>query len=522
MRALAALSLTVLARAQEACGPTPLYAICDIAFDAGVNEVTQLQAEIKSPRFRTSLVPAFHDGGRKWIIRFAPIDAGTYEFRVTSNVARYSGKTGTVEATPSEHPGFIRPANYHHWIHPETIKPHLWIGGVNHVRVPMREPGETEKTIREANAAGKTADLILPPWPAGRREREPWVRGIVARYAAFDVTWILTDRWEGKLGARAALKEIGELFKKHDPYNHPRGVGTKLSSSPFSADGWLDYITVGADSDALPSVEHQFFAKPFMTTAPARGGADAFRKQLWNATMSGQYPSFEGGDEGTIKVWKEFFERTRYWELEPWFDVDGGRALALEETEYIVYVEKPSGPVEVQVAKHGYDVYWIDPATGQSTKGKDYRGEAFAGEPPTKDRDWVLHLSRDGKKAGMLKSYKFESRRNLGQEIEQNSPAVTFELVEPAGNDLALSKPAKFAVKLKRETRASRAMQYVWTGEVVNDGEGARILGLGASGALDLPRDLAARFPAVLNVRVMAINANGKAYALDKVYRLVE
>jgi hypothetical protein len=99
---------------------------------------------------------------------------------------------------------------------------------------------------------------------------------------------------------------------------------------------------------------------------------------------------------------------------------------------------------------------------------------------------------------------------------------VTFELVEPAGNDLALSKPAKFAVKLKRETRASRAMQYVWTGEVVNDGEGARILGLGPSGSLDLPRDLAARFPAVLNLRVMAINANGKAYALDKVYRLVE
>ncbi|MDX2180608.1 MAG: DUF5060 domain-containing protein [Bryobacteraceae bacterium] len=522
MRVLAVVSLAALARAQEACGPTPLYSVCDIVFDADPSEVTQLQAEMKSPKFRTSLVPAFHDGGRKWIIRFAPMDPGTYEFRITSNVARYSGKTGTVEATPSDHPGFIRPANFHHWIYPETIKPHLWIGGVNHVRLAVGEPRETERKIRESNASGKVVDLILPDWPTERREREAWVRGIVARFAAFDVTWILAERWEGKLGARAALKEIGELFKKHDPYNHPRGVGTKLSSSPLAGDGWLDYIAIGADSDALPSVEHQFFAKPFVTIAKARAGADAFRRQLWNATMSGQYPSFEGGDDATVKVWKEFFKRTRYWELEPWFDVDGGRALALEETEYIVYIEKPSGPVEVQVAKHGYEVYWIDPATGQVTKAKNYRGEAFAGEPPSKDHDWVLHLSRDGRKESLLKSYKFESRRNLGQEIEQNSPAVTFELVEPAGSDLALSKPAKFAVKLKRETRASRAMQYVWTGEVVNDGEGARILGLGPSGTLDLPRDLAARFPAVLNLRVMAINANGKAYALDKVYRLVE
>jgi hypothetical protein len=64
-------------------------------------------------------------------------------------------------------------------------------------------------------------------------------------------------------------------------------------------------------------------------------------------------------------------------------------------------------------------------------------------------------------------------------------------------------------------------MSYVWSGEVVADGEGSRILALGANGQLSLPRDLASHFPAVLNIRVMAINANGKAYSIDKVYRLV-
>ena len=45
--------------------------------------------------------------------------------------------------------------------------------------------------------------------------------------------------------------------------------------------------------------------------------------------------------------------------------MDGGRAMALPDTEYIVYVEKPSGPIEVRLEKHGYDVKWVDPATGE-------------------------------------------------------------------------------------------------------------------------------------------------------------
>ncbi|MFN9460227.1 MAG: patatin-like phospholipase family protein, partial [Acidobacteriota bacterium] len=35
-----------------------------------------------------------------------------------------------------------------------------------------------------------------------------------------------------------------------------------------------------------------------------------------------------------------------------------GGILALEGVEYIVYIEKPSVPVEVLVEKHSYDVYW--------------------------------------------------------------------------------------------------------------------------------------------------------------------
>jgi hypothetical protein len=213
--------------------------------------------------------------------------------------------------------------------------------------------------------------------------------------------------------------------------------------------------------------------------------------------------------------------RTRFWELEPYFDLDGGRALALDEVEYLVYVEKPSGPIEVTTAKHGYDVYWIDPATGQTARGKDYRGEKFVSEAPSATQDWLLHLSRDGRKEGMAKSYKFESRQNLTQEPEADPANIPFEIAQPAGDEIALGQPGKFELKIKRDTRATRQMQIVWTGEVVADGQGYRVLGTGPSGTFRLPPDMAQRLPAVFNMRLAVVNNNGKAYALDRVYRLV-
>ena len=43
-----------------------------------------------------------------------------------------------------------------------------------------------------------------------------------------------------------------------------------------------------------------------------------------------------------------------------------GDLLCLEDTEYLVYVEKPS-LVELTVEKHNYDVAWINPIDGERT-----------------------------------------------------------------------------------------------------------------------------------------------------------
>jgi hypothetical protein len=143
-------------------------------------------------------------------------------------------------------------------------------------------------------------------------------------------------------------------------------------------------------------------------------------------------------------------------------------------------------------------------------------------EPPSKTQDWVLLLSREGRKEGMLRSYHFESRPNLMQEIEQSPSKAPFDWLAPVEDALSISKPAKYSVKLKRETRGTSEMHYLWTGEVPTEGRGYRVLGVGSDGVLQIPENLAASLPAVFNIRLYAMNAVGKVYAVDKVYRLTK
>ena len=49
------------------------------------------------------------------VIRFAPTEAGDWDFRVTSNLESFNGKIGQFSATASEAPGFVRAANVHHF-----------------------------------------------------------------------------------------------------------------------------------------------------------------------------------------------------------------------------------------------------------------------------------------------------------------------------------------------------------------------------------------------------------------------
>ena len=590
------------------CQNTPVYAPCEMVFELNQTEAAahpnpylsvEINAEFRSPRHRTFLMPAFWDGGRRMVLRFTPVDAGDWDYRITSNLPRLNNQLGRFTAAASELAGFVRPANMHHWATAGDNQPHPWMGDTcyrfgligraafdrileararqkfTHLRglalgwdadLAQTFPAadrprieywrELDQRILALNGRGITVDLILGgdtnqltrlfPEP---KQRERYLRYIVARYAPMNVTWQLVQEFEGYENAREITKELGRTLKRLDPFDHPRSAHAAATSGPLLADGWMNYVLYGSPDEALGAIEHQLYPAPFVNAGFAyedsgagRAFANdtdpgAFRRRLWNATMNGQYPYF--GNTGTVgakslpveasyadspgaramTAWFDFFSRTRHWELEPYFDVDGGRAVALEGVEYVVYVEKP-GPVEVAVEKHNYDVAWFNPQTGEFVRQKDYKGERYAGEPPDKTHDWVLHISREGRKQSMLRSYKFASRDYplALQEVEQDPQKTPYELVEPSGDTLPAAKDVKFAVRLKRQRRATRSMLYLWTGEVAASGRGYRVLATGAEGVFRIPLSIADAYPAVMNLRVAAMNALGKVYFLDKVF----
>lgn len=614
------LLLAVAALAQTPCGPTPLYGRCEIVFELNSEEkaahpnpylTVQLHGEFRSPRHRTLLLPAFWDGDGRMVIRFAPIDPGDWEYRITSNITRWNNQLGKVTATASDQPGFIAPANGHHWRYTENLQPHLWMGDTsyglgwlpneffrlmvvkraeqkfNHIRglvlggslgrpetfVTPDQPDPAfyrslDERVACMNSKGIVFDMILGgdenhlarKFPA-REQRERYIRYMVARYSAFNVTWQITQEFEEYDNGRELVRELGLLLKKIDPYNHPRTTHAVTTSAPLAGDGWMDYITYQSSDNHLGTIEHLLHAMPAVNaefgyensgagaTHAHHVDSDEFRRRLWNSFMNGQYPTF--GNTGTygstrlpqdpkyldspgakaMTVWWNLVSKTRYWELEPYFDLDGGRAIAVgqlilsedrkfDAVEYIVYIEKPSGPIEIRVEKHTYDVKWVNPITGEVIPQKEFKSDKYIAQPPDSAHDWVLHISREGKKEGMLRSYKFESRPFLMQEVEMAKTKVPFELAEPASDEISIASPPRYAVKLARQSRATRRMMYLWTGEVAAEGQGTRVLGTGAEGTWRFDKRMARRLPTVMNVRVYGMNANGKLYALDRIYRV--
>lgn len=519
----------------------PAWSSCDLAFDvaAGENPAVQLHGEFRSAK-RTLLIQAFRDGDRRYVLRFAPTEPGEWDYRLTSSLKRLDGQLGKVTASPSDSPGFVRVANVHHFANEGTNKQHLWMATAiddftkiqradfdrlveqrasekfSHLRMTIPKDAdlrEAAERIRAINARGLVVDIVLGAIPADRAERERYMADIAARFSALNITWMGAPAFENIPNGKAILKDAGTLLAKLDPYNHPRSSMAESTSSPLFGDSWMSFLSYGTVDPNVGAVEHQFYGMPAVNI-----GIQSAR-DLWNATMNGQYPASGSGKYMT--AWFDFMSGNRYWEFEPYFDVDGGRAVALEDVEYIVYVEKP-GPVELTVEDHGYDVAWINPATGERIKAKNYKGKHFTGEPPDKSHEWVLQVSREGHKEGMLKSYKFDSREvpiRL-QDVEMNPQKMPFEVAQPDG-DISMALPPRFSLKIVRPTRATRELLAQWTAEVVLDGEGFRVAGTGREGTLRIPASMVHKLPGTLSLRVSILNANGKAYAIDKVYRLM-
>ena len=229
-----------------------------------------------------------------------------------------------------------------------------------------------------------------------------------------------------------------------------------------------------------------------------------------------------------IETWYKLISQGRYWEYEPFFDVSGARAVAVDGrkdpnaevdfVECLTYAQTP-GIVEVTLPRHKYNPYWINPATGEEIPLKNIRTEVISRETPDNTNDWVLYLPREGQRDSMARSYYFESMAPPVQEPESDAAKTPFDIVDPPGDQMSVRVPAPFRIKLLRSNRATRSIQYVWWGEVLSSDEGPRVLAIGPSGTLTVPSALA--LPgSLMTLRLEAINANGKAYEVDRVFTL--
>lgn len=494
-----------------------------------------------------------------------------WTYHVTSEIKRYDNQEATFTAAETESAGFVNVANVRHW-RSMNKQPHLWLAasapflavdtaalepwldarkhdGFTHIRGPLLTMTAAEKPltadggpnlayfaalddrILAADTRGFTLDLLLADESFVKagvlgnwEQRDPLIRYLIARYGGLNVTWQGIEHFEDAAGARGLLKDLNSILQKYDGFQHPRSTDARITSSPLLADGWMNYLIEASPHAELGAVEHQFTQAPEIHVITATD-PEAFRRELWNSTTNGEYPSVSweamknDANVHAVRTWAMVMADTRHWELEPYFDVDGARAVGLPEVEYLAYAEKP-GIVEITLPKHKYNPVWVNPANGEEIPLKDYKGEVFSRQTPEGSHDWVLTVPREGHKQGMLRSYYFESQDAPVQEVELDASKIPFDIADPTGDELNRLIPVPFQAKVTRPNRATRRMEYVWWGEVVAGGQGARVLGVGASGNLNVSEHLDSPSGSNLTVRLQAINANGKAYEVDRVYRL--
>ena len=615
-----ALWTTAAGQTIKPCGSAPLYETCEIEIE--ISEAAaethpnpymtvDLRAEFRSPKGGTTRVmPAFWDGGRRFVIRFAPLDPGRWDFRIVSNLPELSGQTGSFDTGPARTPGFLRVHNLRYWrfTAPETT--HFWMGDTcysfasipwetftelidiraeqkfNHMRGfvlgnrqtaarvladperPLVEHfREVDRRVEYMNQNGMIADLILGDGAnqlaellPRRRHRERYVRYVAARYAAFNITWQGVERFEEYKQGRKLLQEIARYLGKWDPYKRPRSSSAVTTSSPLAEDEWMNYVVQRSHDPALATVEYEMYPAPFVNvevgvedsggSIPNGADSDTLRKRMWNAAIRGQSLTLANSGTwgaGTSQVdirfadspgarqmthLYDFFAQTRYFDLQPYYRVEGGPALALtffrrhDETprgvEFIVYVEKP-GPVELRLPKHEYSVSWFNPIDGTWVdEKKKFKGERFnTPGPPDASHDWVLYLRREGRKQAMNNSFLLAWRKIRPKKIESTIADVPFEIQLPDEDELVAGGEFQFNATLKKTGRTARKTQWLWLAEVAGSGVGPRVLGTTQFGAFTIPPDLTRRYPATLGIRLVGVDGLGRVYEAFKPFRLV-
>lgn len=244
---------------------------------------------------------------------------------------------------------------------------------------------EADERIAYANAHGLVTGLALA-W-GNKSRKEPWswgqfpsvaarlryVRYLAARYAAYDVYFLVAGEWHGEVRARnapaaevrAEFVQLGDALRAADPHRRMIGIHPMTahgSTREFNeAAAWMDFADYQQNYDELHAraLASRPIPKPVINSEygyylrdqdgdgrvdkPHSYTPDDMRHATWDIVMAGAYvitgfgSTYMGGhrhptpflpDDPKNIVWaeqlgrvKDFFMGLEYWKLEPHEDL---------------------------------------------------------------------------------------------------------------------------------------------------------------------------------------------------------
>jgi len=318
---------------------------------------------------------------------------------------------------------------------------------------------EVDSRLRHINEKGLICGLVLlyatgdPSWKSlpDDQARLRFARYVVARYAAFDIVFLVTGEWHYMADRPDLFRAIGREILKTDPHGrmigiHPGPGPGGISSQEFADDDWMSFgeyaqayfapatkeasdanrdnlrkfiLAARKHNKPVVDAEYAYYLRDQdydgTVDKPNSHTRDSFRRASWAIAMGGGYfvtgfgTTYFGGrrEVGPFLVdnpkhkdaisdlnhLHAFFTSLQWWLLEPHDEqvkADGGYAYCLADAgkTHVIYVVAGTGAtLKLDGGQHSLSRY--DPRTGQSTELSAAAGDSVQLVAPD-TQDWVF------------------------------------------------------------------------------------------------------------------------------------
>jgi hypothetical protein len=484
--------------ANETIGKWEVYEVTLITTNSYSNpykDVT-LSATFNGPGGEELTLESFWDGGNTWKVRMAPTKVGTWTYTTTSSDDQLNGTTGTFETVSSDKKGFIKVnPDYPYSFMYDDGTPFFWMGDtlwddpgynrfkdyidlisshgynsyhtiVAHDRYDYQENEggapfemiylthrnydrlrpeffqEFDKRVIYANSKGLMPQFFLT-WSKefvnwDRSQYERYVRYMIARYAAYDVVWVVSGEYDHPAAGPPPPSDYtyhGNVIYQRDPYRRPISIHPMVSSNEFGNDAWLTYVMlqsnhISFDYDEVHAaiINNRAYNKPVVDGEPeylrqdTGITIDGWRKTAWSTVLAGGY--FDTGYQhifwdpdnhygythsgwnlhypanmqgmAQMKYLYDFFQKVEFWNMSLSDNlVTSGTAYCLANIgqEYVIYLpDGGSVNVDLSDATGTLDVEWYNPKDGTYYDDGTVTGGGRESFTPPFSGDAVLHI----------------------------------------------------------------------------------------------------------------------------------